>query len=468
MQEVISALHYSVISLPWQPPILLAEKIKSLGYMVWLDSTRDIQYAAEEEKQYDIFTAWPECVIHAWGLNLDIINPASGEVKKITQNPFSYIEALLQQLPSCDAPADLPFCGGIAGYWGYELNHITEPACIPERKNACPDMSVGFYLWSLIADHNNKKLLLVFHPHLAEEKRNHILQTINCITYTKIKPPRLKSNFLPQMTFQDYQYAFDKIKKYINAGDCYQVNLTQQFSTEYQGSLWPAYQHLRKTSPTPFSAYIDMGELQILSHSPERFIRLNNKNVEAMPIKGTHARSSCHIEDKIYAENLLSSEKDRAENLMIVDLLRNDLNRYCQVNSVKVPELCKLKSYTNVHHLVSTVRGQLKPDITPVNLLKGIFPGGSISGAPKIRAMQIIREVEPVPRCVYCGAIGYISFNDNMDTNISIRTLVGNKGKLSCWGGGGIVSDSDCTKEFEESIVKIANLTSCLEMRYLY
>ena len=464
--QTVSSSYYSVVSLPWQRPVLLAEKIKSLGYMVWFDSTSDIQYADEEEKRYDIFTACPEMLIFAKKSYLNIVYPESGESKKIIRDPFEYIEECLQQ--PCNPPDAFPFCGGIAGYWGYELNHITEPASVPERKNNCADMGVGLYLWSLVADNKNKQLSLIFHPNLIEEKRKRIAEIISYTVSAAHNCLQLKTRFIPQITYREYEHAFSKIKQYILAGDCYQVNLAQQFSAEYTGDLFLAYQHLRKVSPTPFSSYMDMGPLQILSHSPERFLKTDRSKVQSMPIKGTCKRLRCRIKDRDSAEKLLSSEKNRAENLMSVDLLRNDLNRNCEPNSVKVPEPFKLKSYANVHHLVSTIEGCMKTDITPVKLLKNAFPGGSITGAPKIRAMQIIRELEPAARSVYCGAIGYISFNKKMDTNIPIRTLTGNNKKLSCWGGGAIVADSDCQQEYEESVIKIANLTSCLENRYFY
>jgi para-aminobenzoate synthetase component 1 len=232
----------------------------------------------------------------------------------------------------------------------------------------------------------------------------------------------------------------------------------------YEGDPLGAYLKLRTNLPSPFSAFYEFDQGCILSISPERFIRVESRVAETKPIKGTIARGSTPIEDDAAARLLTGSLKDRAENLMIVDLLRNDLSRTC--TNIRVPELFGLQSFANVHHLVSTIRGEVKPALNAIDVLAKSFPGGSITGAPKIRAMEIIEELESVGRSVYCGSLGYISACGNMDTSIAIRTLVCNQGKIYCWGGGGIVSDSQVEQEYAESITKVKLLMDTLESNF--
>ncbi|MFZ2405614.1 MAG: aminodeoxychorismate synthase component I, partial [Methylobacter sp.] len=257
-------------------------------------------------------------------------------------------------------------------------------------------------------------------------------------------------------------HAFDRIKHYLKEGDCYQVNLAQRFVAACEGDPWTAYQTLRKLNAAPFSCYLNLPEVQVLSSSPERFLKLTDGVVETKPIKGTRPRKPDYAEDQQQIKNLQASNKDRAENLMIVDLLRNDISKTCKSGSVKVPKLFDVESYATVHHLVSTVTGILAENQHALDLLKSCFPGGSITGAPKIRAMEIIEELEPNRRGVYCGAIGYIGFNGNMDTNIAIRTLVHSQNTIRFWAGGGIVNDSVVEEEYQESFDKAAAMLDLL------
>jgi para-aminobenzoate synthetase component 1 len=260
------------------------------------------------------------------------------------------------------------------------------------------------------------------------------------------------------MDQMDYARAFNRVQDYIRAGDCYQVNLAQRFSAQAEGDPWAAYCALRDISPAPFAAYLNMPQVQVLSASPECFLRVHDGVVETRPIKGTRPRSTDAAQDQANAEELCASLKDRAENLMIVDLLRNDIGKSCATGSVKVEKLLELESFANVHHLVSTISGQLAPGHGAVDLLRGCFPGGSITGAPKLRAMEIIEELEPHRRGVYCGAIGYIGFDGNMDTSIAIRTAVYSHGELRFWAGGGIVADSEMDKEYRETLDKASSM----------
>jgi para-aminobenzoate synthetase component 1 len=259
-----------------------------------------------------------------------------------------------------------------------------------------------------------------------------------------------------------YARAFAIVQAHIRLGNCYQVNLTQRFAASVRGDSWDAYLALRQANPAPFSAFLDLPDGQILSSSPERFLRVTNGMVETRPIKGTRPRSSDAICDRELAAALRVSEKDRAENVMIVDLLRNDLGKCCLPGSVRADRLFEIESFARVHHLVSTVTGRLDPRFHAVDLLRACFPGGSITGAPKVAAMQIIDDVEPHRRGVYCGSIGYIGFDGDMDTNIAIRTLVRRGDSIYAWAGGGIVADSKVAAEYQESFDKAAALLSIL------
>jgi len=255
-----------------------------------------------------------------------------------------------------------------------------------------------------------------------------------------------------------------KIHDYIQAGDCYQVNYTQRFSAQCEGDAWTAYCALRLACPTPFSGFMSLpADNAILSLSPERFVRVSHNQVETRPIKGTRPRGRNSAEDAANAAELLASPKDRAENLMIVDLLRNDLGRTCRTGSVRVPQLFTLESYPNVHHLVSSVVGELADGKDALDLIGDSFPGGSITGAPKIRAMQIIDELEPTRRSLYCGSLLYLDVRGEMDSSIAIRSLLVKDGRVSCWGGGGIVADSDWQDEYQESITKVKVLLDTLQ-----
>jgi para-aminobenzoate synthetase component 1 len=252
-------------------------------------------------------------------------------------------------------------------------------------------------------------------------------------------------------------------RSYLKEGDCYQVNLAQRFVANCQGDPWTAYQTLRVLNAAPFSGYLNLPEVQILSSSPERFLKLTDGIVESKPIKGTRPRKQNDAEDQQQIQQLINSTKDRAENLMIVDLLRNDISKTCKKGSVKVPEIFAIESYATVHHLVSTVTGVLADNQSALDLLKSCFPGGSITGAPKIRAMEIIEELEPNRRGIYCGTIGYMGFNGNMDSNIAIRTLVHSNNTIRFWAGGGIVNDSVVEEEYQETFDKAAAILDLLQ-----
>lgn len=441
----------SIHSLPYcADPAIYFERVRHEPGAVLLDSGRP----AAHRGRYDLLSAWPVQMLTTG-------NEESGE---------EFLQRLRQALASlgpAQLPRDsvLPFAGGLIGYLGYDFGRRLEfqPHSALDDLHL-PDAGLGVYAWSLISDHQASTSQLVFHPSLAQTERQRLIDLFSAPVNHPATSFRLDGRFTPNLNAREYRDAFERIQAYIQAGDCYQVNLTQRFQALCDGDPWVAYASLRAACPTPFSGYLTLPDgAAILSLSPERFVKVSDRQVETRPIKGTRPRGRDAAQDKAYADELLSSPKDRAENLMIVDLLRNDLGRSCRIGSVKVPELFSLESYPNVHHLVSSVTGELAQDHDALDLIAGSFPGGSITGAPKIRAMQIIDELEPTRRALYCGSLMYLDVRGEMDSSIAIRSLLVKNGRISCWGGGGIVADSDCEAEYQESFTKVRVLLETLE-----
>lgn len=359
-----------------------------------------------------------------------------------------------------------PFAGGLIGFLSYDFSRHLEQLPSQASDDLClPHARFGLYDWALISDHQTRTCHLISHPRQPDKHRQALLDLL--LSNKRLPTPapfKLLANFHNDTSQAAYAQAFADIQHYIGNGDCYQINFAQRFQAPYRGNPLTAFGLLRQACPTPFSAYLSLGaDDAIVSLSPERFLKVSQGHVETRPIKGTRPRGNTEPSDQANAAELLSSRKDRAENLMIVDLLRNDLGRSCAIGSVRVPELFALESYPNVHHLVSCVTGQLAPGKDSIDLLLGSFPGGSITGAPKIRAMQIIDELEPTRRAIYCGSLLYLDVRGEMDSSIAIRTLLFKDGQVSCWGGGGIVADSDCQAEYQESLTKVDVLLRTLE-----
>jgi len=426
------------------------------AWAVFLDSG----FPSSNQGRYDIIAAEPVCTLVTHGEVTEIT--CNGETTKSTENPFDLVKQQLGLFPSFKPIDDLPFNGGAIGYFSYDLARRLETLpTIAEDAEHIAEMAVGIYQWAVIVDHHQQKSYLV--GHCDQQKWQDLIRLFSLKPVSQEHHAfkvvgEIKSN----MDKDFYVHAFNRIKHYLKEGDCYQVNLTQRFAAGCEGDPWLAYQTLRKLNAAPFSCYLNLPEVQILSSSPERFLKLTDSVVETKPIKGTRPRKTDYAEDQQQIKNLEASVKDRAENLMIVDLLRNDIGKTCKSGSVKVPLLFDVESYATVHHLVSTVTGILADDQHALDLLKSCFPGGSITGAPKIRAMEIIEELEPNRRGVYCGAIGYIGFNGNMDTNIAIRTLVHSQNTIRFWAGGGIVNDSVAEDEYQESFDKAAAMLDLL------
>ena len=436
----------------------LFSSIADLPWAVFLDSG----YPASQQGRYDIIAAEPVCTLITQG-DLTTISTASETVTS-SADPFALLKQQLQQFPHSAEAGDLPFNGGAIGYFGYDLaRRLEKLPVIAEAAEHIADMAVAIYSWAVVIDHQQQSSVLVVQGGDPQQWQ-HLQNRFNQLP-TAMPPStfQVTSPVLANMDKAAYSTAFERIKYYLQEGDCYQVNLAQRFAAECSGNPWLAYLCLRELNAAPFSAYLNLPEVQVLSSSPERFLKLRAGLVETKPIKGTLPRKRDAREDQQQIQLLQNSPKDRAENLMIVDLLRNDLGKACTHGSVRVPKLFAVETYTTVHHLGSTVTGELAANQHAADLLKSCFPGGSITGAPKIRAMEVIEELEPHRRGVYCGAIGYIGFDGNMDTNIAIRTLVHSQGSIRFWAGGGIVNDSEVDAEYQECFDKAAAMLAVLK-----
>lgn len=323
--------------------------------------------------------------------------------------------------------------------------------------------SAGRYLWALVVDHHQGEAQLQIDPRITRACRTTVLARLA----GDARAPgefALSAGFVPAIDRGAYQAAVLRIQDYITAGDCYQVNFAHRFSAPYAGDLWAAYLRLRQRVSGDFAGFLRLDASHtVLSLSPERFLSIDNGAVVSQPIKGTLPRHPDPQADAAAAQRLLDSAKDRAENVMITDLLRNDLGRFCEPGSVRVPKLCALESYANVHHLVSTVSGRLRPGVSPGSVLVGCSPGGSITGAPKRRAMEIIHELEGQPRGAYCGSVFVLKGGDWLQSSIAIRTLEATENALVCWGGGGITADSEWSAEYQETLDKVGALMAALE-----
>ena len=430
-------------------------------WAILLDST----YPISGQGRFDIMAFDPECTLACLG-GLTTITTADAQIIS-EEDPF----LLLKQHLGVKRPsiAGLPFNGGAMGYFAYDLaRRIEKLPVIAEAAEELPDMAVGLYRWAVIVDHLKQQSWLVGYD-LEEDQIAELVEQFSQLhTTTSTMDFRVLEAPTSNMTREVYAEAFAKVKRYLMEGDCYQINLTQRFVSPCEGDPWSAYQALRRINAAPFSAYLNLPQVQVLSSSPERFLQVTNGHIETKPIKGTRPRKHDPKQDLQQIALLASSEKDRAENLMIVDLLRNDIGKCCRKGTVTVPKLFAIESYATVHHLVSTVCGELADNQHALDLLRSCFPGGSITGAPKVRAMQIIEELEPHRRGIYCGAIGYIGYDGNMDTNIVIRTLVHNQGNIRFWVGGGIVNDSVEAEEYQECFDKAAALLKLLQLFETY
>lgn len=395
--------------------------------------------------------------------------------EELKGNPFEALRSTLARYQSERRTGLPPFQGGCIGYLSYGLARCIEKLPPPTRDTGmCDDLSLQFYDVVLAFDHveNRAWLLSSGFPEreagAQEERARQRLETFGDI----LAQARVVNRALPSLkrwrssfTAAEFETAVERVKEYIRSGDIYQANISQRFSADLPPAFdpWQFYLKLRTENAATFAAFLALGDVAIASSSPERFLRLEGRHVETRPIKGTASRVKDPEADRRAANELEKSEKDRAENIMIVDLMRNDLSRVCEPGTVEVAALCVLESYASVHHLVSVVVGRLAERADFVDLLLACFPGGSITGAPKLRAMEIINEIEPWAREVYCGSIGYVGFDGSADFNIAIRTVVLGSHEAIFSAGGGITLLSDPRAEFIETLTKASRIFSAFE-----
>ena len=437
------------------------------SWAILLDSAN----AEHTDANYDIISFDPLATLTTKGEQTDF-EPLKAKVSSdlpphsSKENPFDILKHYQKMLFPDEFACSLPFSGGALGSFSYDLGRRIEklPATAANDLNL-NEMNIGFYDWALIFSYETKAWSLVCYSDNDNYIEQRQQQVLTAIKRNVEKPQKFELNgfWSAQITKAEYAEKFEKVHTYLLSGDCYQINLTQRFSAAYQGDEWQAYLKLRHQNKAPFSAFLRLPNHAILSISPERFLQLEHGKVQTKPIKGTLPRSANPIEDQQAAIQLKNSTKDRAENLMITDLLRNDLGRVAKAGTVKVPNLFDIESFPAVHHLVSTVTADLRDNLGATDLLNATFPGGSITGAPKIRAMEIIEELEPSRRSIYCGSIGYISQDGKMDTSITIRTLVTENNHIYCWAGGGVVADSNVDAEYQETYDKVSKILPILE-----
>ena len=414
--------------------------------------------------------------------------------KPLTKNlsaTFSWLDSRIEEFPARPIPDLPPFQGGVAGLFGYELNSAIEAIPGDPYKESSSPVALGVYDVVLAWDHERDVAWMIAsgYPETSQSKREMrakeraryfcdllcgkpIGRTSGPSIARNADEPRhqrtpgfpcsghvhLTSNFQHASFIETIQKAL----AYIHAGDVFQVNIAQQLNWPASADSLELYKRLRVCNPSTFSAFFDTGPSQVISASPERLVSVQNGRVESRPIKGTRRRTLHPEVDIDVAQQLLTSEKDRAENVMIVDLIRNDLSRICNDDSVRVTQFVELESYASVLHLVSAIEGVIRKDVTASQLLRAVFPGGSVTGAPKVRAMEIISELEPSPRGPYCGSIGYFGFDGNIDLNILIRTITAENGSWNFPVGGGIVADSDPQAEFEETWTKASGMLAAV------
>jgi para-aminobenzoate synthetase component 1 len=490
-------------------PAEVCARFLDLPYLIFLDSAamHPFPRRPQEERltgdgqhleQYSFLSADPVALVRSKGPVTQIRQAASTNWITVPGDALAAARAFLPRETVPPVSGLPPFQGGLAGYIGYDWGSVLE-RLPPTRYDdlSIPDVVLGLYDWVIAWDHRIGTAWLISTglPATGAEREPRARARMDLVrerlggrrtggaggkrgseTMTRLSAATAPSypvegidgareiGLGSTFTHRGYLDAVGRVRDYIIAGDIFQANLSQRFQTDMPEAPFDLYRRLRRHNPAPFAAYLDYGDLAILSASPERFLRLDEQRrlVETRPIKGTRPRGLGPMHDAALGRALAESEKDRAENVMIVDLLRNDLSRVCRPGTVRVPELFALEHHPTVHHLVSTVIGELEPGADATDLIRAAFPGGSITGAPKVRAMEIIAELEPTQRGVYCGSVGYISITGAMDTSIVIRTYLALRGRVYFQAGGGIVADSDPELEYRETLDKARGLIETL------
>ncbi len=464
-----------------QTPESLVETLRPENGIVLLRTSRfDLPTA-----RYSFVAAKPFLTFRSFGSRCEVARPSSPASRQLQfGNPWHLLEALMARFELLDE-IDQPFpLGGAFGFWGYDLKNFTEPKLPRRAVNdlELPDCAVGFYGSLVVFDHHLGKVCVVATGLDADGSRSEtrakaqldFWQTRMQAAVSSRQGAKLQSQESPggpatscevsaNRSRADFIAAVERAQRYIRAGDIYQVNLSQRLTAQCRANGWDLFEKLSAVSPAPFAAYLDCGGFEIASSSPEQFLRLSGAHILTRPIKGTRPRDAEPTRDAQLAYELQTSAKELAELVMITDLLRNDLGKVCEYGSVQVPELARLEKFAQVQHLVSTVEGRLRPEVTHFAAFASCFPGGSITGAPKFRAMEIIDELEPVSRGPYCGAIGYLGFNRESQLSIAIRTAVWREGVAHFNVGAGIVADSSPVAEYAETLAKAAGFLAALQ-----
>jgi para-aminobenzoate synthetase component I len=446
------------------PPEALAARVRGdgteRGVMLLRSRSFDSPHA-----RYSFLVARPFLRFRSWGSRCEQRTDDGTHVQ--FGNPWHVLDALMSRCELLD-DVDLPFpLGGCFGYWGYDLKNFVEPKLPRKAVNdlELPDCQVGFYSSLVVFDHALGKTWIVstglgsdgsrdeLRARIETEKWRAAISTAQPLaeTFTSSNAP---ADVVSTSTRESFISSVRTAQEYIRLGHIYQVNLSHRLSAPFSRDGWVLFQRLSEISPAPFAAYMDCGDFELACSSPELFLRLSGRHVVTRPIKGTRPRSADPTRDAQLTYELQTSTKEMAELVMITDLLRNDLGRVCEFGTVQVPELVRLERYAQVQHLVSTVEGRLRSGITHFKAFSSCFPGGSVTGAPKIRAMEIIDELEPVTRGPYTGALGYLGFNRESQLNIVIRTAIYKTGRAHFNLGAGIVADSNPEAEFEETMAK--------------
>lgn len=445
----------------WPEPVEIFARLASAPGSFFLDSA----LPGEGAPAYSFIGCEPFLQVEGQREQV-VLNWDNGVIGRERGDPQELLRSLLKRF-ACRPHPSIPFVGGAVGYFSYEYGARWEGIAAPDA-SARPLFELSFYDGLLAYAHASHRWFVVANPvHRtgAAQIRDRLLARVHAGHFqTPVNRPA--SGVVPSgVTSRDaYVDGVRRVQNYIAAGDIYQVNLSHRFEGRWQGDAYDLYRRLRSATPAPYGTFLHTSFGHILSCSPERFLRVRDRKVETRPIKGTRPRGPSAAEDKQRAAELLASPKERAELLMIVDLERNDLGRVCVPGSIKVDELYRVEPHPTVFHLVSTVSGKLRPECEVVDVLRAAFPGGSITGAPKVRAMQIIAEIEPGARHVYCGALGYLGFDGNCDLNIAIRTVVLEGEKAGYHVGAGIVADSNPDSEYEETLAKGQALQNAFAM----
>lgn len=443
-----------IFDLPYQEnSSIWFDKFASSRTPIFLDSCFQANNHLNDFNRYDLICWDPFIEIIQKGFKTLIIKDGTSF---LSDESFTEIVDVIYSglLDSYENNSLLPFTGGLIGYLSYEFGQKST------KDTVLPHARANAYKNTILVDHLEKKTYFIS----FDKKRDAELIYDQCLNHEKeiIDEFVITEPIVNIESFEDYKRKFNKIQQYIIDGDVYQVNLATKFSTKYSGDPWVFYKKFREINKSPYMAYLKFEDYAIISGSPEQFISVNGSTITSRPIKGTMPRGDDPKTDCDNYEKLSSSEKDKAENLMIVDLIRNDLGKNCDTGSVNVKKLFTIESYPNVHHLVSSIEGQLKKEISPWTAFCDSFPGGSITGAPKKRSIEIISELESFSREVYCGSIFYLSFNKTLNSNIAIRSLIAYDEKLEYFSGGGITKSSTVKSEYNEIFNKAANIEKAI------